>query len=159
MNRYVPVALASLALGGCATLTIDESSVPTEIAYQTLNAADFAQTVTGARNPTRYEEVAWPTNKVIGHHPSPAGAEAFGAAWGLGHYLVTGWLDREADATGQPAWQVARWAWNLGTLFATGQNVVRNHKIGLTLFGGREPAPIPRRQPGYRPIEPGPLQP
>ena len=141
--HYVAAILGCAMASGCATLQIYPDSVPTEVAYQALNAADFAQTVTVARNPDRYQESAWPTHDIIGTHPSPQGAVAFGAVQGVIHYAVTGWLDREADATGAPGWNVAKWVWNIGTLYSPAHNVIRNHEIGLTLFGGRQPDPPP----------------
>lgn len=134
-------AAAMLALSGCATLQIDRGSIPTEAIYQALNAADFAQTVTIARNPTKYRETGWPTADIIGSHPSESRALAFGALQGLAHYAVTGWLDREADATGAPAWNAARWIWNIGSLYAPARNVYDNHRMGLHLFGATAASP------------------
>lgn len=141
---------AALCLSGCATLSIDSSSVPTEGAYQALNAIDMSQTVMTARNPAHFWEHDWPTTALIGRHPSTGGVVAYGALVGAAHYAVTGWLDRQVDATGSSNWATARWVWRLGTLVSPVYNIINNHQIGLRPFGGRtadQPAPALQLRP------------
>lgn len=133
--KWIATALLC-ALSGCATLQIDRGSIPTEAAYQVLNAYDFAQTVMVARNPIQYGEGAWPTRSIIGFHPKTGAVLAFGALLGLSHYAVTAWIDREADATGSDAWNIARWAWRIGSLADPAYNVSHGRSLGLRPFGG-----------------------
>jgi hypothetical protein len=144
------VALAAifgnLLLGGCAALPTD--SKPPEAAYQALHAVDFAQTIQIARSPNCYHEADPLTKRLIGEHPSEGQVRAAWALTSTVHLAVTGWLDREVDATDSKAWRIARGTWHVLTIADAGREVVRNRSLGLMPFGGnacpRVPTPSPR---------------
>lgn len=135
-TRNILAAAAIILLSGCASLP--ESAAVSEGVWQGLNAADFSQTVTIAREPRRYSECAELTQPIIGSHPSQQGVEAYWAGYSLLHYAISGWLAREADATGERGWIWALYGWEAVTLASSARNVVHNESIGLTLFGPRE---------------------
>ena len=111
--------------------------VATEIAWQILNATDAVTTVKGASTDPCFLEVG--TWRFLGAHPAPAGVVMTGALWGLGHALVSEWLDDNA-----PHW--AALAWEATTISATGYTVHSNFSVGVRLIG-------PNRYPyGYHPV-------
>lgn len=131
----------TLLLGGCASLSLAPTktdsfpTTPLEIAYQVTNAVDFAQTVNTARRPDCYRESDLVTSQIIGSHPSTQSVEAMWAIQSAAHYLVSNWLDREAEATGSRSWEVARIIWHGAMLGNSIRNVVANERIGLRPFG------------------------
>ncbi len=132
-----PPALAvcgvlAASLSGCSTLP---ESGRTELAYQVLNAADFAQTVNIARRPDCYIESNPVTSRLIGEHPSTGAVAGAWAAQAMAHYLVSNWLDREVDATDAKGWRVTRSIWQALTIGMAGYNVARNHNMSLRAFG------------------------
>lgn len=125
-----------LSLSACATLP--EPAAISEGIWQGLNAADFSQTVTIAREPQRYSECAELTRPIIGAHPSQQGVEAYWAGYSLLHYAVSVWLARMADDTGERGWTWALYGWEAVTLASSARNVAHNASIGLAPFGPRQ---------------------
>lgn len=126
--------LGVLLLTGCAALPPD-SKLP-EAAYQALHAVDFAQTVQIARSPDCYHESDPLTKRLIGEYPTEGQVRAAWALTSALHLAITGWLDREVDATDSKAWRIARGAWHVVTIADAGREVVHNHSLGLKPFGG-----------------------
>jgi hypothetical protein len=68
---------------------------PPEILYQGVSGADFATTVSIARQSRCYREVGFPTAQIIGSHPSVGAVEGWWAVQATSHYMISQWLDRE----------------------------------------------------------------
>jgi len=137
----IMLALAAVLTTGCTTLrapTRTPDSFPSagfEAAYQVSNAFDFATTVNTARRPDCYHEAGFPTEQIIGRHPSSSSVEAYWAVSSAVHYTVSRWLDREVDATDSDVWRAARWTWHVLTIAASVKADVNNYRIGLRPFG------------------------
>ncbi len=137
--KHAAAPLVAL-LAGCAALQ-EGARDKSEWVYQGLHAVDFAQTVTIARRPQRYYEADPLTSRLIGRYPSERSVEAAWAGLSLAHLLVTGWLDREAEATGSDWWRAAKWVWQIASIGESAYCVHENFSEGLDLFGGRDGAP------------------
>jgi len=109
---------------------------PYEVAYQTLHAYDFSQTVTGARSPECTVESDDITDKIIGRHPSAGRVEAWWTAESLAHYAISGWLDRTVEAEGSSGWRAARWVWRAVSIGTAAYAVEHNSAMGIRPFGG-----------------------
>jgi hypothetical protein len=144
----IVAALVSGTLAACASL---EAGVhdKSEWLLQASNAVDFSQTVTIARHPRCYYERNPLTSEIIGAHPSEAGVIRVWAAYSLAHAAITGWLDREADATGSRWWYAAKWTWRTVSLGESFYSVRENASLGLPMFGSSG-ACGPRSLPGGR---------
>lgn len=132
----VPVLLA---LCGCATwqqTTRRPGLVLAEASWQVLHAVDFAQTVTIARQPARFEEEGIPTVWLIGEHPSEDAVEACWAGFALLHVAGTRFLAQRADRG--RAWRWALYGWEALSIADGAYAVTRNASIGLRPFGPRE---------------------
>lgn len=123
-------------LSGCSTLqrtARDHGVALTEASWQALHAVDFSQTVTIARQPDRYREEGFPTEWLIGEHPSENAVEASWAAFALLHLAVTGYLAARVDRG--PAWRWALYGWEALTIAESAVTVGQNAAIGLQPFG------------------------
>jgi hypothetical protein len=130
------VMLATSCLVGCATLqpiAREHGLVLTEGSWQVLHAVDFAQTITIARQPARYQEEGVPTRWLIGEHPSEGAVVACWAGLALAHLAVTRYLADRTDR-GRP-WRWALYAWEALTLTDSAFGVAQNASIGLQPFG------------------------
>ena len=133
--------LSLCVLSGCATLreptqTPDHfPSAALEGVYQVANALDYSTTVNVARRPDCYRESAFPTEQILGEHPSVAGVEVYWAASSVAHYAISRWLDREVDTTDSDAWRVARMVWHVATIGVSVRADINNYRIGLRPFG------------------------
>jgi hypothetical protein len=157
----VTVLSAFALLTGCATLNPNTdrfafTSAVAELTYQSLNAADFSETINAARRPDCYRESDWPTADLIGSHPTEGRVYGAWSAYGLAHWAISSWLDREVDATDSRAWRIARAAWHVLTIGNAAWHVARNYGGGARPFGrgcgefpvigsGRSHAPIVHR--------------
>ena len=135
--RNITALLLLCALSGCASL--HGSSLASEGIWQALNATDMAQSVTIAREPSRYTEGGMGTASIIGTHPRESSVEGFFAATALLHYAVSSWLSREADATGERGWYWTLYGWEVLTIVNSAYAVARNANAGVSLFGGHDP--------------------
>lgn len=138
MTRIITY-LALLFLVGCQSIPSSRA----ETVWQTLNAADFSQTMHIARNGC-YTEVAWPTAQIIGGHPSESEVALYGAAQALAHYSVTRWLDKKVSSDADDGWETIRTIWHVFTIFSAGYRVQNNYYEGMKPFGGGGPS-----VPGY----------
>jgi hypothetical protein len=138
MKRLV-ILIVVIFLSGCAGLQTVRGGPELEGTWQLVNALDYSQTVTIAREPDHYFEADPTTYLVIGRHPSEQGVEAYWAAFSMLHFLVSSWLAREAHTHSNRIWTWAFYTWEAGSLGLSGRAVVDNHAIGLTLFGPRGP--------------------
>jgi hypothetical protein len=137
MRRSMQIAAISttFALAGCAGWST-ETKVE-EAAYQALSAYDTVQSIHGANNPACYTESRWPTANVIGPHPSPSTALAWGVARSGLHLAVTALLEeQEAPRWVQRVWQGTNLAFE-------GRNVWQNQAIGLRFSSGAPPKDAP----------------
>jgi|HubBroStandDraft_5_1064220.scaffolds.fasta_scaffold01988_3 hypothetical protein len=107
---------------------------PPEILYQGVSGADFATTVSIARQSRCYREVGFPTAQIIGSHPSVGAVEGWWAVQATSHYMISQWLDREIEATDSQWWRGTRVAWQTLTLGYSSYNVAHNISIGLRPF-------------------------
>jgi hypothetical protein len=142
MLRSLMLVAALLALTGCAIsipiggpTKVRATYTPLELAYQAANAVDFSQTVSIARTGDCYAESDNWTTALIGRQPSPADAVKGWAVYSTGHALVSGWLLRKADTSGDDAWHAAYVAWQLVTIGNSVNHIVHNYRDGLTPFG------------------------
>lgn len=127
---------AASALAGCTTLqdaAAEHGVALTEASWQALHAVDFAQTVTIARQPGRYDEEGVPTRWLIGEHPSEGAVGACWAGFALLHIAVTRYLAERADR--DRAWRWALYGWEALTLADSATAVAQNASIGLQPFG------------------------
>lgn len=93
-----PVAMEPVAPARAATpVLVRGRSLPRwqeirryEIAYQSLNLIDAAQTIAALRSGKAQE-----ANPLLGDNPSTITIIGYKAAWGGVHYMVTRWLMRE----------------------------------------------------------------
>ena len=116
-------ALSSVAKA--ADFTVQHRDVQVaELTWQALNIADWAQTIKGPVRDPRFVEVnsAW----ALGAKPSAGGVIAFGAAVGVLHYAVSGWLDSNA-----PRW--AARTWEAVTIVGKVDVIRHNYFIGIRL--------------------------
>lgn len=128
------------ALAGCSTLqhVADQPGLAlTEASWQALHVADFAQTVTVARQPDRYREEGFPTELLIGEHPSESAVEGAWAGFALLHLAVTGYLAARVDRG--RAWRWALYGWEALTIGDAAVSVAQNASLGLQPFGGHRP--------------------
>jgi hypothetical protein len=132
-------ALLLVAIGGLAGCTAMQHLARrhgvalAEASWQALNAVDFAQTVSIARQPRRYHEDGIPTRWLIGEHP---GEGAVGACWAgvaLLHLAVTRYLAARTDRG--RAWRWTLYGWETLSLAEGARDVARNASIGLQPFG------------------------
>jgi len=138
MTARIAIAVCALAVSGCAQWSAETRGE--EYVYQLVSAVDAVQSARGARDPACYTESAQPAAVLIGGHPSPAAAIAWGAARAGVHAAVTGILDAEdADAWVQRIWQFV-------TIADESYYVHYNWSIGLHFGGARAPAGAPCRQ-------------
>jgi hypothetical protein len=119
-----------------------------ETIYQSLLAADAAQTVNIARRPDCYTEIGLFRN-IGGSHPSEGGVAASWAVVATGHSIVSGFLSRQADDSDGKGWRYAYNIWQAVTIADRIQGVYRNHRDGLRPFGsGADPRCVsPSSQP------------
>lgn len=89
--------IAAVMLTGCVTLP--EVNSTGEVVWQTLHAADVAQTIRGAVQDPCYAEGDPLTRRLIGSKPSTAGVMVWGLGLGALHYGVHRLLEDRA-----PAW-------------------------------------------------------
>lgn len=130
--------VATSGLAGCSALqhvARTHGVALTEASWQALNAVDFAQTVTIARQPRRYDEDGIPTRWVIGEHPREGAVAACWAGFALIHLAVTRYLAQRSDRG--PPWRWALYGWEALTLTDSAFAVARNASIGLQPFGPR----------------------
>jgi hypothetical protein len=93
-------AIALVALtASCAALPTETRNE--EIVYQAVAAADAAQTLRIADEPTRFHE----DNPLLGEHPAPTKVAAYFAVSGAVHYAVTSAL----VAYNAPPWAIRAW--------------------------------------------------
>lgn len=131
----IRIILLTLALSGCAS-DMSRGTLASETAWQALNIIDAGQTVTTARNPTRFAEARLPTRLIIGDHPSEGGVYATMAAYGVIHYAVTWLLDSRDDGNSK-LWHVANVAWQSLTLVDKTYDVVGNFSRGDGMWEGK----------------------
>jgi hypothetical protein len=98
-----------------------------ELTWQALHAADSLQTVQIARSDCFRESNAV-TGRLIGDHPSTAGAIGWGVGMAVAHYGVTRWLE-SIDA---PRWMLG--TWQAMTIVDTADAVKQNHDQGIGLI-------------------------
>lgn len=128
----------TIAVAGCAPLrhaARRHGVVLAEASWQVLHAVDFAQTVTIARQPRRFEEEGIPTVWLIGEHPSEGAVEACWAAIALLHVAGTRFLALRADR-GRP-WRWALYGWEALSIADGAYAVAQNAAMGLQPFGPR----------------------
>lgn len=125
--------LVVLALGGCANM---RPAAYTEAAWQTLNIIDAGQTITIARNPSRFAEGDPVTGQLTGPHPQERQVYATMAAYAIIHAGVTYWLDSEDSGHG--AWHVASIAWQTLSLGDKGFAVGHNFSQGDGMWGAHQ---------------------
>lgn len=124
-----------LSLSACSALPRARESVAAEVVFQTANAVDWSQTINTARRPDCYVENDPVTRAMFGQHPSSG---EVGAAWALQatlHLAISGWLDRQVEATDAEGWRAVRIAWQILTIVNAGKNIRDNHSVGLRPFG------------------------
>ena len=125
-------------LAGCGTFRHigDRPGVAlAEASWQAVHAVDFSQTVAIARCPDHYEERGFPTEWVIGEHPSESAVAASWAGFAVLHAAVTGYLAARADRG--PLWLWALYGWEALTLTESAATVAHNASIGLGPFSSR----------------------
>lgn len=111
-----------------------------EVAWHTMNAIDAGQTIHIAREPSCYREVGFPTQALIGDHPSERDVYLTMAAYSLAFHYTNRWLDKkvaskEPGTQSQGNWVIARAVFNgvgLVTKFVT---IMDNADIGLEPWG------------------------
>jgi hypothetical protein len=126
-----------LALGGCAS-EMSRGTLRAEATWQALNVIDTGQTITTARNPTRFAEDSFPTQLLIGAHPTSRDVYVTMAAFAVVHYGVTWLLDSRDDGNSK-VWHTANIAWQALTLGDKAYNVVNNFSHGDGMWEGRHP--------------------
>ena len=136
-TRILTILLAS-CLAGCATW---EEMPPYEKAWQAMNVIDAGQTIHIAREPSCYREVGFPTQTLIGEHPSQSEVYATMAAYALAYHWTTKWLDRkverafERQSDTRGIWYSLRVAFHGGMIISKGATIVNNQSIGLDPWG------------------------
>jgi hypothetical protein len=144
----VSIVCAVSALSGCAiNVPIGGNhhvhvSAPEEV-FQTLNAVDFATTVSIARKPRCYEELGTPTEDIIGKHPTEGKVYAYWAVYSAAHLATSSWLDREVDSTDARGWKIAQRAFQVFSIADAAYSVQRNWRMGLRPFQGTGDCALP----------------
>ena len=129
--RSVAAVALSLACAGCASWS-PETRIE-ESAYQVLNAVDAGQTLTIARDPDHFHEIA--SADLIGRHPSERSVAALFVAQAALHAGVTEAL----EAGGAPAWAVR--LWQGATIAVEAKDIAGNTRIGIRFCSGGERRP------------------
>lgn len=113
---YATILAAGLFLIKEAKAADDWSTDNTvaEVSYQLVNAIDYAQTIRIKDRPDLVEG-NWAGRAWMGREPHGTGAVTYFATLAVSHYVIS----RLLPAKWRPYWQV-------GTLAASGYNVIRN---------------------------------
>lgn len=138
--KLIALALASLALSGCAFQIqlggpkphLERSSA--ETIYQSLLVLDASQTVNLARRPDCYYERGL-FREIGGEHPSEGGVALSWAVVSTTHSIVSGFLSRQADDSDGKGWRFMYNAWQAVTIADRVRGVYNNHQNGLRPFG------------------------
>jgi hypothetical protein len=115
--------LAAALLAGCASTP---PLTQAELTWQALHAVDSLQTVQIARSDC-FRESNQVTRRLIGDHPSTAGAIGWAAGMAVAHYGVSQFL----ESVNAPGW--VRWTWQAVTIVDTADTVKQNHDQGIGL--------------------------
>jgi hypothetical protein len=138
MKRLI-LAAALAATTGCSGLGGKPNSY--EYAFHALNAVDMGQTINIAKRPDCWREVGFPTEYLVGNHPSESEVYATILLYSVGYHYANRWLDKKVDkafATDDPnrgIWYVGRAVFNVGWIFAKADTVIDNHDQGLRPWG------------------------
>jgi len=127
---------AALALTGCAEFApaFNPPSALAEGAFQALEIVDYSQATDIARRPDCLHEDGL-AEPFIGREPTQAKVSTYFALSMTGHYLVSNWLAREADATGAEGWYALLGMWQVGSIGLEAVTVANNFKLGAKPFG------------------------
>lgn len=136
------LAVMALGAGLCGCESMSPQTRRLEIAHSLLIAADTSQSIQAQNASDCYTEVDTPARQLIGPHPGKAANIGYGVAHAAVHAMVSGWLDREIDATDDDGWRWIRAGWHVLTLGFEIQTLAKNHREGLSIF---EPGSVPRR--------------
>jgi hypothetical protein len=139
--RLARALLVPVILGLCGCATLQQTAggpglALAEASWQVLHAVDFAQTITIARQPARFEEEGIPTVWLIGEHPSEGAVEACWAGFALLHLAGTRFLALRADRG--RVWRWALYGWEALSIADGAYAVAGNASIGLQPFGPHE---------------------
>ena len=131
------ILLAVLVLTGCSTFR----EMPVyEKAWHAMNVIDAGQTIHIAREPSCYREVGFPTQALIGSHPSETEVYLTMAAFGLAYHYTSRWLDRKiaskpSGTQAQGNWIIGRGIFQGVLLVGKGATILNNADIELTPWG------------------------
>jgi len=122
MQHSIGIALAALALQGCAGLSTEVRDE--EAAFQAVNFLDFGQTLNIAQN-SNGQMFEHESAFLIGRHPSKRSVVAFSTGIAATHFAITEGL----AALDAPVW-VQR-SWQVVTIGFTGEAVIANFSVGI----------------------------
>jgi transcriptional regulator with XRE-family HTH domain len=126
MRNGFSAALIAISLTGCAAL-----SQPQEMAWQSLNAVDMAQTYSGAGDRC-YGEGNPVTQALIGEHPTHTAVVLSSTGYALAHAAISEALLDHDHPTLEKIWQYA-------TLIDKAYAVGHNYYIGIRIGGSNKP--------------------
>ncbi len=132
------VLLALCVLTGCESMGGKPNGY--EYAWHAMNVVDAGQTIHIAREPTCYREVGFPTQALIGEHPSQSEVYLTMAAYGLFYHYTNRWLDNKVEAAPsgtqrQGNWVIARAVFNGAMILGKGATIMNNADIELSPWG------------------------
>ena len=131
MLGRVAAALIAISCSGCTTFReLPPETRAEEIAWQSLNAVDAAQTLSIAHDPDCYKETL--SDPIIGKHPSPGVVLIWAAGGSALHLVVTDFLVHHTSPDIVRLWQGI-------TIASSGYLVAHNYSIGLRVFSHNEP--------------------
>ncbi len=137
MIRITLICFAFATLTGCATW---EEMPLHEKAFHTMNVIDTGQTINIARRPDCFREVGFPTQQLIGSHPSETEVYLTSAAFGLAYHYGRKWFDRKVESAPAGSQEQGWWVIGRASLFGAiligkGATIANNADIGLSPWG------------------------
>lgn len=131
---HASILISILFMAGCSNIPVYEK------AWHTMNIIDAGQTIHIAREPSCYKEVGFPTQHLIGSHPSETEVYITMAAFGLAYHYGSRWLDRQVNkrepgTQSQGNWIIGRAAFQGVMLIGKAGTIMNNADIELTPWG------------------------
>lgn len=111
-----------------------------ELTWQVLNVIDAGQTINIARRPDCFREVGFPTQALIGEHPSESKVYATMALYSVAFHYASKWLENKDTRNYQgdynSPWHVARVTFNIILISSKLYTVVNNYNVGVKPWSG-----------------------